>query len=194
MKREKGSDLTDNCESSYRRFLSGDDNAFAEIIKNYKDPLMLYLNTFVGDLHVAEDLCEETFVKIVIKKPHYNGKASFKTWLYTIGGNLAKDYLRKRGRRAECPLEKLGEMPEDEADFEKSIIASEQKIILRNAMSLLKTDHRTVLWLVYFESLSIKEASFVLKKSVHATETLVYRAKNALKAELERSGFDYENI
>ena len=56
---------------------------------------MLYLNTFVGDLHVAEELCEETFVKIVIKKPHYNGKASFKTWLYTIGGNVARDYLRK---------------------------------------------------------------------------------------------------
>ena len=155
---------------------------------------MLYLNTFVGDLHVAEELCEETFVKIVIKKPHYNGKASFKTWLYTIGGNVARDYLRKRGRHFECPLETLGEMPSEEADFERGFIASEQKIILRNAFSRLKTEHRTVLWLVYFENLSVKEASAVLKKSVHATETLVYRAKKALKAELERSGFDCENI
>lgn len=84
----------DNGASSYRRFLNGDDEGLTEIVRDYKDGLMLYLNGFVNNISTAEELMEETFFKIITKKPRFREKYSFKTWLYTIGRNVAIDYLR----------------------------------------------------------------------------------------------------
>ena len=58
----------DNGASSYRRFLEGDDDGIVEIIKDHKDGLMLYLNSFVQNIHLAEDLTEDTFVKLIAKR------------------------------------------------------------------------------------------------------------------------------
>ena len=84
----------DNGASSYRRFLDGDDEGIVDIIKDYKDGLTLYLNGYVSNIFVAEELMEETFFKLMMKKPRFTGKYSFKTWLYTIGRNVAIDYVR----------------------------------------------------------------------------------------------------
>ena len=88
----------------YRRYLSGDDEAFVEIIKEYKDGLILYLNNFINDIYIAEELAEDTFVKLGIKKPKNTEKASFKTWLYIIGRNIAIDYLRKKTKLKEVSI------------------------------------------------------------------------------------------
>ena len=66
----------DNGASSYRRFLDGDDNGFVEIVRDYKDGLILFLDSFVRNLSIAEDLAEDTFVKLGIKKPRSSGKSS----------------------------------------------------------------------------------------------------------------------
>lgn len=81
--------------SSYRRFLDGDDSGFVEIVRVYNDGLILYLNSFVGNISVADELSEDVFVKLGVKRPRYTGKSSFKTWLYAIGRNAAIDYIRK---------------------------------------------------------------------------------------------------
>ena len=78
----------DNGASSYRRFLEGDDSGLVEIIRDYKDGLIFYLNSLVNNLHIAEELAEDTFVRLGTKKPRDKRKSSFKTWLYTIGRNL----------------------------------------------------------------------------------------------------------
>ena len=60
----------DNGASSYRRFCNeGDDSGLVEIIVNYRDGLILYLNSFVGNIHIAEELAEDTFVLLGTKKP-----------------------------------------------------------------------------------------------------------------------------
>ena len=61
-------------------------------------------------------------------------------------------------------------------------------------MRKLKPEYRQVLWLIYFEEFSTKEAAAVMKKSVHNTETLAYRARMSLRKQLEMEGFDYENL
>lgn len=182
----------DNGACSYRRFLEGDDSGLEELITLYKDGLILYINTFVEDLSLAEELCEETFFKLVVKKPHFNGKASFKTWLYTIARNVTVDSLRKNKRRAAASLDEIHNLSSDE-DYERCVIKDEQRLELLSAITALKSEHKTVLWLVYFEDFSTAEASKILKKSAHATDMLLHRAKKALKAELERRGFTYEN-
>ena len=183
----------DNGASSYRRFLAGDDNAFAEIIREYRDGLILYINSFVYNITDAEDLAEDTFIKLVTKRPRYNGKASFRTWLYTIGGNLAKDYLRKAARRGTLPIEDY-EMTPDELELEILVIKNERDIALHRSMGKLKPEYRQILWLVYFEGMSMKDASAVIGIKTHATENLAYKARQALKAQLEKDGFVYENL
>ena len=61
-------------------------------------------------------------------------------------------------------------------------------------MKKLKTEYHEVIWLVYFEGMSIKETAAIMKKSVHNIETLVYRARKSLRSELEKEGFVYEEL
>ena len=184
----------DNGASSYRRFREdGEPEGLAEIIRDYKDGLILYLNSLVGDPVTAEELAEDTFVLLGTKKPKDKGKGSFKTWLYTIGRNIAVDRLRRNARRREVSLDDAGELISDE-NLEQGYIREERKIALHRALTKLKSEYRQVLWLTYFEDFSAKETAKVMKKSVHNIETLVYRARKALKTQLETEGFIYEEL
>ena len=184
----------DNGASSYRRFLNGDDDGLVEIIKNYKDGLMLYINGIVCDLHTAEELTEETFVKIVTKKPRFSGKSSFKTWLYAIGRNVSLDFLRKRSKLREVSSDECANISGDEKEIEKIFLKEERKILVHRTMCRLKPEYRQILWLIYFEDFSNKDAAKVMKKNVHNIEMLATRARKALKQELEKEDFIYEDI
>ena len=183
----------DNGASSYRRFRDGgDESGLVEIIRQYRDGLIFYLFSFVADIHIAEELAEDVFVLLGTKKPKDHGKSSFKTWLYTIGRNQALNYLKKRKRHMETPLEELPELTDESFLLEHNYLKEERNRLLHNAMRSLKAEYRQILWLVYFENFSLKDAAVILKKSVHNTETLVYRARKSLKLQLEKEGFIYE--
>ena len=175
----------------YRRFLDGDNDGMVEIIRVYKDGLTLYLNGIVGNIHTAEDIMEETFVKLVVKKPRYSERCSFKTWLYTIGRNAAVDYLR-RHKSKDTPIDEL-EIA-DKEDLELSYIKEEQKIMVHRALENLKTEYRQALFFSFFEELTNAEIAAVMRKSRRQVENLIYRAKQSLKKELEKEGFTYEGL
>lgn len=67
----------DNGAESYRRFLDGDDGGLGEIVEAYKDGLILFLNGIVGNIYVAEELAEDAFFRLMVKKPRFSGKSSF---------------------------------------------------------------------------------------------------------------------
>jgi len=184
----------DNGASSYRRFLDGDDNGIVEIIRDYKDGLMLYLNGYVRNIHIAEELTEDTFVKIVVKKPRFSGKSSFKTWLYAIGRNVALDYTRRASKTAEISAEEYSVILIDEENAEKEYLRSEQRITVHRALKKLNPEYQRVLYLVYFEGFENAQVASVMKKSKKQVENLVYRAKLSLKSELEKEGFVYEEL
>ena len=185
----------DNGASSYRRFReNGDESGLVEIIRDYKDGLMIYLTGIVGDVHTAEDLTEDTFVLLGTKKPKDKGKGSFKTWLYTIGRNIAIDHLRKRKRLKETPIELSPEQSDELEDITSAYIREQQKIIIHKALRSLKPEYYQILWLQYFEQLSMKDCARIMKKSVHAAEMLASRARKALKAKLEQEGIDNERL
>ena len=183
-----------NGASSYRRFLEGDDNAITEIVGEYKDGLILYLNGYVNNLFIAEELTEDTFFRLIIKKPKFSGRSAFKSWLYAIGRNVAVDYIRRNSRLLSTPVEDMEEYLAAEHSLEQSYIREESKILVHRALSKLKPEYRSVLWLVYFEEFSNKEAAAVLGKSDRQTANLLYRAKQSLKSILEKEGFVYEDL
>ncbi len=184
----------DNGASSYRRFLDGDDKGLAEIVRDYSDGLTLYLNGIVNNISVAEELMEETLYKLITKKPKFNAKHSFKTWLYTIGRNIAIDYVRRNSKLSDTSFDDLENYIEDERNLEKLYIIQERKITVHRAMKKLNAEYRQVLWLLYFEGLSNLEAAVVMNKNSRQMKNLVYRAKSALKSELDKEGFVYEEL
>lgn len=177
---------------NYRRYLAGDDEAFIEIVKEYKDGLIIYLNNFTNNIHIAEELAEDTFVKLGIKKPRNTEKSSFKTWLYVIGRNIAIDYLRKKSKSKEIPIN--DNMIFEQESIEQSYIKEENKLLIHKVMRKLKLEYKQVLWLTYFEGFTNKEIAKIMKKNLHNIETLVYRARISLKSELEKEGFSYEDL
>lgn len=182
----------DNGADSYRRFLDGDDNGIAEIVENYKDGLILYLNGYVNNVFIAEELTEDTFFRLIIKKPRFSGKSTFKTWLYAIGRNVAIDFLRHNSRQLNTPIEDMENYTGEEESLERSYIKEERKIAVHKALSELSAEYRAVLWLVFFEGFSNREAAVILKKNDRQIRNLLFRAKKSLKSKLEDGGFVYE--
>ncbi len=180
---------------NYRRFCEqGDQEGLAEIIREYRDGLIFYLNGFVRNIQVAEELAEDTFVLLGTKKPKDKRLGSFKTWLYTIGRNRALNFLKRKAHRLEISIEDCAHLLSEEHELELAVIKEEQRITVHQTLNKLKPEYHQVLWLVYFENFTNKEVAAVMKKSVHNVETLVYRARKALKSQLETEGFVYEEL
>ena len=177
----------------YRRYLAGDDNGLAEIIDAYHEGLSLYLHSFVKDICLAEELMQETFVKLAVKKPKFLGKCSFKTWLYTIARNCALDHLRRQKHISQIPLDECWAVS-DETDIEQQYLKEEQKIELHRALQNIKPEYASVLYLMYFEDFDTEAIADILHRSKRQVSDLLYRAKKALKSELEQEGFQYEKL
>ena len=184
----------DNGASSYRRFLDGDDKGIAEIVGDYKDGLILYLNGYVKNIFIAEELTEDTFFRLITKKPRFSGKSTFKSWLYAIGRNVAVDFIRRNSKLLIAPIEDMENYLSKEQSLEQSYLKEERKIIIHNALSDLPADYRTIIWLVFFEGFSNAEAAIILKKNDRQIKNLLYRAKQSLKSKLEKEGLTYEEL
>ena len=178
----------DNGASSYRRFLDGDNEGFVEIIREYKDGLMMYLNGYVRNIHTAEDLMEDTFVKIYAKRPKFTQNCSFKTWLYTIGRNIAIDHLRKNARHRDSSYDEMDGVLSDTRSLEQSYLKKEERIELLHAMDGMNDLYRQVLYLKYFENLSNEEIGRILRKTRRQVENLLYRGKQNLREILGDGG------
>ncbi|MBQ9859051.1 MAG: RNA polymerase sigma factor [Clostridia bacterium] len=177
----------------YQQYLAGDDEGLVAIIRQYQHGLTLYLNTYVGNLHVAEELAEDTFVKLATKKPAFRGKSAFGTWLFAIGRRVALDHLRRHRRKAPLSTEDYGDLlPATADDPADTVQKQEEAARLRRALYRLPPAYRQALWLIYYEQYSHERVAAVMGRSVHAVDTLVYRARQALKTILEQEEITYE--
>lgn len=152
------------------------------------------MNGYVNNILTAEELTEDTFFRLITKKPSYSGKSTFKTWLYSIGRNMAVDFIRHNSGLLNTPIEDMENYIAGEQSLEQSYIKEESKITVRRALSELAPDYRAIIWLIYFEGFSNKEAAAILKKNNCQIVNLLYRAKQSLKLKLETEGFYYEKL
>ncbi len=178
----------DNGASSYRRFLEGDRSAFDEILILYKDHLIFFLNGFVHNLTVAEDLAADAFAYLLLHPKRYDFSVSLKTYLFMIGRSRALDWLRHEKHLSPTELTAFPGADKDGPLPEEQLLQEEEKKALYKALGKLNDDYRTALYLIYFEELSYEEAGTVMKKRKKQVENLVYRAKSALRRELGKDG------
>lgn len=175
----------DNGESSYRRFLDGDKSAFGELLDMYSENLIFFINRYVGNVAIAQEISEDVFVELLIHKRRYNFKTSLKTYIFTIARNKAVSYLRKCSRKPECAYEYI-ESEADRRNIEDEFLKKERDKKLHEAINSLNEDYKTVLHLIYFENMSYEQAGAVMKKNKKQIENLVFRARQALKKTLEK--------
>lgn len=175
----------------YRLFLDGNNEGIEKIILEYRAGLQMFLLALTGDMPLAEEMTQETFVKIFTVHPPFYAKASFRTWLYTVGRNLTLSELKRRARIS--PLEDRPESEVSSGDCpEAQYLQTERQRALHAALGKLPPDYAEVLWLTYFEELPSKEIARIMKKSVHSVDVTRARAKERLKTQLRKDGFTDE--
>ena len=179
----------DTGAEAYKKYLAGDDEGIVTLVTLYRSGLLLYLTTLVKDVTLAEELTEDTFFKLMVKKPRYRENGSFKSWLYAIARNLARDEWRRRGRLTALPEEQEAEITSLEEDY----FTAEKSGAVHCAMTKLREDYQQVLWLKIFEEFDNAEIARVMGKTRRQVEMLLYRAKQSLKTELEKEGFSDED-
>lgn len=178
-------------EQYYRAFLDGDEKGFENLVIKYKNNLIYFILRYVNDFSQAEDLAQDAFVEVLLHKERYHFKTGFKTYLFTIGRNKAVDFIRKNKRQ--IPLEEMENSAGEEAGLLDMVLEKENRALVSDVMKRLKNDYYMAIWLVDFEELSYQEAAKVLKKTLPQIKVLVHRARKALKRELEKEGYGYED-
>lgn len=176
----------------YQRYLNGDDAGIVAIVDTYRSGLLLYVNGYVKNLTVAEDLVEDTFFRIMVKRPPLLGKQSFKAWLYTIARHITIDYLRKKKYERLFLREAASELEAIES-LEARYLAEERKICVHRALNRIPCDYRQALYLSYFEDFSNGQIAQIMGKSKRQVEMLLYRGKRALEKALVKEGLPDEN-
>lgn len=178
--------MKDNGESSYRRYLEGDESAFDDVQKLYFDRLTLFADRYLHDITASEDVAIDTLLQLIIHKKRYNFKTPLKTYLYAIAHNRAVNALKARSRTV-CT-----ETPEDIADresLENKVIKTERSRRLNAALVDLPEEVRRALFLVYYEEFSYEETATVLNCNRKKVDNLLSRGKSMLKKTLEKEGW-----
>ncbi len=182
---KKGNILSD--EDLIGDFQAGDVSAFEEIVRRYKDQLVNFAYRFLGDLEEAEDIAQETFLRVFRKKNAYRNVAKFSTWIYTITGNLAKTELRRRKRRKLISLSSLGfeDKDFDLKDTKKGPEESVHELIkdefIQRAINLLPDKFREAIIFRDIQELSYEEISTIVKIPLGTVKSRVNRGRLKLQ-------------
>ena len=172
-------------EALYRQYLSGDDEGLNALMKKYGDPLTLYIDGYLHDVHEAEELMLDVFAYLFTKKPKIRD-GGFKAYLYKAARHMA---LRHKSKRKPLfSLDALTGEPDGRLLAEEVIRTEERNRILHFCMSEMNPDYREVLYLTYFEDMSYAQAAEVTGKTVKQITNMVYRGKKSLRRLLEREG------
>jgi RNA polymerase sigma-70 factor (ECF subfamily) len=141
------------------RVLQGDDSAFSVLVKKYQQPLYRVVLRFVKSEEVAEDVVQEAFIKAFRKLDMYEGRASFRSWLFQIGVNSAKNKLRGT-RKDMIALDdvKLSAGAESDENHEYESVQS----MIQLEVEKLPEKQRQALELRIFEDLSFKEIAEIM--------------------------------
>ena len=172
-------------ETLYHQYLCGDDTGLDALMKRYGDPLTLYIDGYLHDIHEAEELMIDVFADLFTKKPKIRD-GGFKAYLYKAARHMA--LRRKSKRRRLFSLDELAEEPEGRLLAEEVIRTEERNRILHFCMDEMNPDYREVLYLTYFEDMSYAQAAEVTGKTVKQITNMVYRGKESLRRLLEREG------
>ena len=172
-----------------QRVLSGDDTAFAELVKKYQQPVHALVWRKVGDFHVAEEITQDTFLKAYQKLTTLKEPQRFVSWLYVIAANRCKAWLRKK-RLWMQSLDATDGMQLESATYSGYVISENERVtaesqreVVKKLLAKLQESERTVMTLHYFGEMTCEEISKFLGVSVGAIKSRLSRARHRLRKE-----------
>jgi RNA polymerase sigma-70 factor (ECF subfamily) len=180
-------------EALMTRLREGDDQTLAPLMARWEVPMKRYLARVVQNAHEAEELAQETFVRLYQHRDRFREGARFSPWLYAIAANLARNRLRWWRRRPAVSLEAWTEFGGEAADEGNAGRAGsgaleqrERADAVREAVAALPVELREALVLCEYEGLTQAEGAEALGVTPKAVEMRLYRARAALRNRLQR--------
>ena len=167
-----------------RAVARGDEQAYADLVACHADRIYAYLLRLTRSPADAEDLLQETFLRVWRKADSYQpGRVKAGTWMHRIAHNLSIDRIRKQRGESQLP-----DLSDTSVDMETSQIASQQWHRAETAIARLPENQRAALLLCQLQGFSNAEAAHILKLNVRAVESLLARARRTLKKALLEDG------
>ena len=172
-------------------FQNGNEQAYIELVRRYRDRLMTFVFRFLGDMELSEDIVQDTMIKVYTHKHYYKEIAKFSTWIYTIAGNLAKTELRKRKRRKVTLLSQMNtddrkyEIPSTELQSEDIVQGEYTERYIQKAILQLPLHFRTVVILRDIQELSYEEISKIVNVPLGTVKSRINRARLQLQQALK---------
>lgn len=176
------------------RLMAGHDSALNDLMERHATPVFHFLCRMVSNEDDANDLAQETFVRIFKARESFRTGERFSTWLFTIAANLARNHFRWRSRHPNVSLEAetgeseqpLGSMlPANSLAPDEEAFACERAEAVRMAVKNLPEDMREAIVLCEWEELSVAEAALILGATPKAVESRLYRARLMLREDLK---------
>jgi RNA polymerase sigma-70 factor (ECF subfamily) len=172
-------------------FRNGDEGAFEALFRRWGGRLLRFLERMVRDRAVAEELVQETFLRVHRSRERYAPEARFSTWLYTIAANAARNELRRPFRRSIHASTDADDGPELAADgpaVDDRVHAQRMQGRVEAALEALPERQRAALWLCAVEGLSYAQVAEALETTEKSVKALVHRARVALASSDAVSG------
>ena len=184
--------MADTDELLMRKVAQGDLAAFRALMERWEGAAKRYAHRMFGDHQTAEDVAQETFVRLFRSAVRYEPTAKFSTYFYTVLGNLCRDRLRAERRRA--PRETLTDVfsiderfpGSDEMAPDAPSSHEEARVMVRRAVADLPEKLQQALCLREFEGMSYAEIAGVMGANLGEVKTWIHRGRKALAVKLQR--------
>ena len=171
----------------------GDARALRVLVERWGPRVLAFLQRALGSRSDAEDLAQETFLRVHRAAPRYRPEGRFPAWLFRIAGNLARQEMRRRrvrgfflGSGSATDAEILESLPAPAADHPESAVQErETRAALARALMSLPERQRLAILLRYFEGLRVRDVALALGASEDAAESLLVRGIHGLRRLLE---------
>jgi RNA polymerase sigma-70 factor (ECF subfamily) len=179
-------------EEVMARFQEEDAAAFDELVHRYKERLFTFIDQMVHNRPLAQDLLQETFIRLWRHKLKYRNIARFSTWLYTIAGNLVRSEMRRQAREPRVDLEPRDpadrpiELPHPGPAVDSQVHRRMTVERVRAAIDQLPDEFREVILLRELEELSYEEIVEVLRVPLGTVKSRINRARGRLQLLLAR--------
>jgi RNA polymerase sigma-70 factor, ECF subfamily len=175
-----------------KQIKKGDQSAFGEIATFYQHKVFQICYRMIGNLHEAEDLAQEAFVRAYTNIHTFDEKRKFSTWIYRIATNLSIDRIRTKKPDYYLDAEIQGseglnmysQVSDDKPLPDEEVESLELLSYLQNQIQSLPDKYRAVITLRYVEELSLQEISEILDLPLGTVKTRIHRGREALRKKL----------
>lgn len=172
------------------RYINGDDAALTCIVKRYEKDIYRFVYRQVGNEADAADVTQKVFVNLFLKAKQFEGKSSFKTWLYQIAVNLCKNQFRSNDRRREHGVDEAAEEFVYEDNKFDDVFSVEKRRILQAAISNLPERQRLTMQLRVYQECSFAEIADIMASSIGTVKASYHQAVMSLTKSLKEVAYE----